>query len=92
MSRGLHAWPAERKRRLAELWRDPTMNISAIARDLGVSRRTVIRRADYLSLARSADPHRALPSRQPVQPPGTGRVATAAISPASHEEQGTLKA
>jgi hypothetical protein len=50
MSRGLHAWPLERSRRLAQLWPDLTKSIPAIARDLGVSREAVIRRADYLAL------------------------------------------
>jgi hypothetical protein len=50
MSRGLHTWPPERARRLAELWPDLTKSIPAIARELGVSREAVIRRADYLAL------------------------------------------
>jgi hypothetical protein len=50
MSRGLHTWPLERSRRLAQLWPDPTKSIPAIARELGVSREAVIRRADYLAL------------------------------------------
>jgi hypothetical protein len=50
MSRGLHTWPPERSRRLAELWPDLTKSIPAIARELGVSREAVIRRADYLAL------------------------------------------
>jgi hypothetical protein len=50
MSRGLHSWPPERARRLAELWPDRTKSIPAIAKELGVSREAVIRRADYLAL------------------------------------------
>lgn len=50
MSRGLHTWPPERARRLAELWPDLTKSIPAIARELGVSREAVIRRADYFAL------------------------------------------
>jgi predicted DNA-binding ribbon-helix-helix protein len=42
LPRGLREWPAERLRRLAELWDDPTRTISAIARELGVQRSTVI--------------------------------------------------
>jgi hypothetical protein len=58
MSRGLHTWPPERARRLAKLWPDLTKSIPAIARELGVSREAVIRRADYLALHRR--PMRAL--------------------------------
>jgi hypothetical protein len=50
MSRGLHTWPPERARRLTELWPDLTKSIPAIARELGVSREAVIRRADYFAL------------------------------------------
>ncbi len=50
MSRGLHTWPPERSRRLAVLWPDLTKSIPVIARELGVSREAVIRRADYLAL------------------------------------------
>lgn len=50
MARGLHRWPPERARRLVELWPDLTKSIPAIARELGVSKEAVIRRADYLAL------------------------------------------
>ena len=50
MARGLHAWPPERARRLVELWPDLTKSIPVIARELGVSKEAVVRRADYLAL------------------------------------------
>jgi len=50
MSRGLRKWPAEQMCRLVQLWADPTMSITAIARELGVDCSTVIRRAEYLAL------------------------------------------
>lgn len=50
MSKGLHAWPEDRLRRLIELWADQMWTIEAIARDLGVDRHTAIRRAKALGL------------------------------------------
>lgn len=46
----LRKWPMERLSRLVQLWNDPTLTLSAIADDLGVSVPTVKRRADYLAL------------------------------------------
>jgi hypothetical protein len=51
MHKGLRKWPAERIHRLVELWPDLTKTIPAIARELGVSRSTVILRAEYLALS-----------------------------------------
>ena len=50
--KGLRKWPGERIYRLVELWADPTKSVAAIARELGVDCRTVIRRAEYLALRR----------------------------------------
>jgi hypothetical protein len=46
----LKEWPAERLRRLAELWPDPTWTIQAMARELGVDDDAVLRRAKELGL------------------------------------------
>ena len=53
--KGLRQWPGERIYRLVELWADPTNSVAAIARELGVDCRTVIRRAEYLALRRRTD-------------------------------------
>jgi hypothetical protein len=46
----LEEWPEERLRRLAELWPDPTWTIHAMARELGVNDKAVLRRAKELGL------------------------------------------
>jgi hypothetical protein len=46
----LEEWPAERLRRLAELWPDPTWTMQAMARELGVGEPAVRRRAKELGL------------------------------------------
>jgi predicted DNA-binding ribbon-helix-helix protein len=61
--RDMEKWPAERIRRLTELWLDPTKTVAAIAREFGVHRATVILRAAYLGL----------PGR-PVRHRGTGFI------------------
>src|SRR6516225_6891634 len=53
--KGLRQWPGERIHRLVELWADSTKSVAAIARELGVDCRTVIRRAEYLALRRRTD-------------------------------------
>ncbi len=51
MHHGLRKWPTERIHRLVELWPDLTRTVTAIARELGVSRSAVILRAEYLALS-----------------------------------------
>jgi hypothetical protein len=46
----LEEWPEGRLRRLAELWPDPTWTMQAMARELGVGREALLRRAKELSL------------------------------------------
>jgi predicted DNA-binding ribbon-helix-helix protein len=67
--RDMEKWPAERIRRLTELWLDPTKTVAAIAREFGVHRATVILRAAYLGL----------PGR-PVRHRGTGFTVPACLT------------